>query len=156
MAFTPVPTVTDGDDLLDDWGNAASAAVTELQTIRRFGAAGAAVTTSGTTRATVATIAVPTLTVAGSLIVWCQMYRTQTVTTDAFDVYLSSNGVVFGIYRQTGAAGVDAAFHNVVAVAAGAGPTITAEIERIGGTGTASVSADVRFNRLDALFIPAP
>lgn len=31
MAYTTVPTVTDGDDLIDDWGNDVATAVAELQ-----------------------------------------------------------------------------------------------------------------------------
>jgi hypothetical protein len=55
MAYTPVPTVVDGDDIIDDWGNAVAAAVTELQTgyplaytVWSSPVAGGLTTTSGT------------------------------------------------------------------------------------------------------------
>lgn len=157
MTFTPLPTVTDGDDLLDDWGNSASSAVTELQGIGAASATGAAITTSGTTEATVATVAF-TPDVDGVLMCFGHLYRTQTVAGDQFDVRLLVNGVGIAYHRSSPNTTSPTTVNPVgmIAVTAGVAQTITMTIARQAGTGTATTLALNILNRLAYLFIPAP
>lgn len=114
--------------------------------------AGTAVT-GITSETTCATLVIPDQGCAGVLRVIAHNYSPGTVLTDSFQINVKKNGSLAAASRFFGYQQAVTTITDV-AMTAGSGITLTTTIQRLGGSGTISTSADPVYNSLLAQFFP--
>lgn len=128
----------------------------EAYKIVRTAVGGSAQTSSGTTVLSVCTLTFPAQAVNGVLQCTATLYVGMSIVNDQFEV-----GLFVGVAQATGARPVTPGWgsENIsitgqFATIAGASLVIETKVQRLSGTGTISTFSDVRYNRIDAIWIP--
>jgi hypothetical protein len=114
-------------------------------------------TTSGGTALVLATTVLPGQSVGGVWYLSGSGMWTGSVGTDDFEVAIDCAAVAIagGRVRNNTLASNTLTPHGFATVNAGESPIARLTIQRLAGTGTATVATDYRYSRLDGIFIPS-
>lgn len=118
---------------------------------------GAAVTSSGTTESTVATLVFPDQGAPGRLVLQGVLRVDKPTATDIYEIRLKDSGgttVGYGYTDNTTTVNSVVRVSGEVTVTAGSSTTVTLRFVRASGTGTGNTYADAVINQILATFVP--